>query len=65
MRRMLKQNGSLEHFIPSITYGLSGTIFKHVDPIIDEEIARYNNELHFRHYNYPVTEKKYDFPRQK
>ena len=59
MRRMLKQNGSLEHFIPSITYGLSGTIFKHVDPIIDEEIARYNNELHFRHYNYPVTEKKY------
>ena len=49
MRRMLKQNGSLEHFIPSITYGLSGTIFKHVDPIIDEEIARYNNELHFRH----------------
>ena len=59
MRRMLKQNGSLEHFIPSITYGLSGTIFKHVDPIIDEEIARYNNELHFRHYNYPVTGKKY------
>lgn len=34
------------HFIPSITYGLAGTIFKHVDPIIDEEIIRYNSAVH-------------------
>ena len=33
------------HFIPSITYGLNGTIFKHVDPIIDSEIVAYNNRL--------------------
>ena len=30
------------HFIPSITYGLQGTIFPHVDPIINEEIEKYN-----------------------
>ncbi len=34
------------HFIPSITYGLPGTIFKHVDPIIDDEIRKYNAEAH-------------------
>ena len=34
------------HFIPSITYGLKGCIFPHVDPIIDDEIDRYNKE-HF------------------
>lgn len=32
------------HFIPCITYGLKGTIFPHSDPIIDDEIARYNKE---------------------
>ena len=34
------------HFIPSITYGIMGTVFKHVDPFIDEEIGRYNAGLH-------------------
>ena len=33
------------HFIPSITYGMSGTIFKHVDPIINSEIDAYNKTL--------------------
>ena len=33
------------HFIPSITYGMNGTIFKHVDPIIDSEIVAYNSRL--------------------
>ena len=33
------------HFIPSITYGLSGTIYKHVDPIIDSEIEAYNKAI--------------------
>ena len=27
------------HFIPSITYGLAGTVYKHVDPWIDDEIS--------------------------
>lgn len=34
------------HFIPSITYGMSGAVFPHVDPIIDEEIRAYNQQLH-------------------
>ena len=34
------------HFIPCITYGLAGTVFPHVDPIINEEIAAYNAGLH-------------------
>ena len=33
------------HFIPCITYGLSGTVFPHVDPIINEEIAAYNQRM--------------------
>ena len=34
------------HFIPSITYGLSGTVFPHVDPFINEEIVAYNKQMH-------------------
>lgn len=34
------------HFIPCITYGIMGTVFKHVDPFIDDEIDRYNAVLH-------------------
>ena len=34
------------HFIPSITYGLAGTIFPHVDPIINDEINKYNAAAH-------------------
>ncbi len=34
------------HFIPSITYGLAGTIFPHVDPVIDDEIRKYNARVH-------------------
>ena len=33
------------HYIPSITYGGPGTVFPHVDPIINEEIAAYNQRL--------------------
>lgn len=38
------------HFIPSITYGLAGTVYKHVDPFIDDEIERYNAMPHLRDY---------------
>jgi len=34
------------HFIPSITYGGPGTVFPHVDPIINEEIENYNKQMH-------------------
>ena len=34
------------HFIPCITYGIGGTVYPHVDPIINDEIERYNRTLH-------------------
>ena len=34
------------HFIPSITYGLAGAVYKHIDPWIDDEIGKYNEEYH-------------------
>lgn len=38
------------HFIPSITYGLAGTVYKHVDPWIDDEIRKYNEGYHLPRY---------------
>ena len=38
------------HFIPSITYGLAGTVYKHVDPWIDDEIKKYNEGCHLPAY---------------
>ena len=38
------------HFIPSITYGAPGTVYRHVDPIIDSEITIYNQTLHTPDY---------------
>ena len=34
------------HFIPSITYGLPGTVYSHVDPWISDEIRKYNEKCH-------------------
>ena len=38
------------HFIPSITYGIAGTVYKHVDPWIDDEIKKYNEGCHLPAY---------------
>ena len=38
------------HFIPSITYGIAGTVYKHVDPWIDDEIRKYNEGCHLPAY---------------
>ena len=46
VRQALEEYCPGGHFIPSITYGLNGTIYKHVDPIIDSEIIAYNSNLH-------------------
>lgn len=34
------------HYIPSITYGLSGTVFPHVDQYLNQAIDEYNARLH-------------------
>ncbi len=43
------------HFIPSITYGLSGTVYRHVDPWIDDEIRKYNEGYHLPRFNVRVS----------
>ena len=34
------------HFIPSITYGIPGTVFPHVDQYLDQAVNEYNAGLH-------------------
>lgn len=46
VRKVCETYGPGGHFIPSITYGLAGTIFSHVNPILNDEIARYNKEVY-------------------
>ena len=46
MKGVLWADCPMGHFIPCITYGLPGTVYKQVDPIIDDEIDRYNRVLH-------------------
>ncbi|MCQ2406338.1 MAG: uroporphyrinogen decarboxylase (URO-D) [Oscillospiraceae bacterium] len=46
-RRCCEDYGKLGHFIPSFTYGGPGdVIYKHVDPIMYDEIAKYNQETY-------------------
>ena len=46
------------HFIPSITYGIAGTVYKHVDPWIDDEIRKYNEGVHLPRFTSTSTERK-------
>ena len=46
VRRACEEYAPGGHFIPCITYGGPGCLFPHVDPIIDDEIAKYNKEVY-------------------
>ena len=46
VRRACDTYAPAGNFIPCITYGMPGTIYPHVNPIIDDEIDRWNAE-HF------------------
>jgi uroporphyrinogen-III decarboxylase len=46
VRRACVDYGPGGGFIPSLTYGLPGSIFPNVDPIITDEIARYNEKVY-------------------
>lgn len=46
VRRVCEEYGKGGHFIPSITYGLPGAMFPHVQPIINDEINKYNKETY-------------------
>ncbi len=47
VRNVLEQSCPRGHFIPCITYGAPGTVFRHVDPVINRTIDAYNRALHF------------------
>ena len=42
VRNCLEKYGHLRNFIPGITYGGPGTLFPHVEPIVIDEIDRWN-----------------------
>ncbi|MDD3218792.1 MAG: uroporphyrinogen decarboxylase family protein [Lachnospiraceae bacterium] len=44
VKRACEAYGPGGHFIPCITYGGPGCLFPHVDPIIDDEIDKYNQK---------------------
>lgn len=46
VRKVCELYGPGGHFFPSITYGLPGTLYPHVDPIIHDEIRKYNKEVY-------------------
>ena len=46
VRAVLEEDCPGGHFIPCITYGLPGTVFPHVDPVINSVIEQYNRETH-------------------
>ncbi len=45
-RRACQEYGHLGHFIPSITYGGTGSLYPHVEGIVTDEINRYNQETY-------------------
>lgn len=46
------------HFIPSITYGLPGAVFGHIDQYIDRAIDEYNAKLHMPHFDLPEVPRR-------
>ena len=46
------------HFIPSITYGLPGAVFPHIDRYIDQAIDEYNAKLHMPRYDLPPVPRR-------
>ena len=49
-RGVLRRNCPGGHYIPSITYGLAGTVYPHVDTYLNQAVDEYNAALHV-----PVT----------
>lgn len=46
VRKVCEAFGPGGHFIPSITYGLPGSLYPHVTPIVMDEISKYNKEVY-------------------
>lgn len=51
------------HFIPSITYGIAGAVYKQIDPWIDATIDEYNEGYHLPRYTAkPFSSKDFVHP---
>ncbi len=46
------------HFIPSITYGVPGAVFPHIDQYIDQAIDEYNAQLHIPKFPLPSVPRR-------
>lgn len=57
-KNVLAACGPLGHFIPSITYGLAGTVYPHVDRYIDEAIDGYNRQVHLPKFDLPPVPRR-------
>ena len=62
-RRTLRTCCPGGHFIPSITYGLPGTVYPHIDRHIDETIDAYNAGVHLPVFPLPPEPRRSLAPR--
>ena len=62
-RRTLRACCPGGHFIPSITYGLPGAVYPHIDRYIDETIDAYNTGVHLPVFPLPPEPRRSLAPR--
>ena len=62
-RRTLRACCPGGHFIPSITYGLPGAVYPHIDRYIDETIDAYNAGVHLPVFPLPPEPRRSLIPR--
>lgn len=55
---VLRRNCPGGHFIPSITYGLAGTVYPHVDTYLNQAIDEYNAVLHVPDMHLPPVPRR-------
>ncbi len=53
VRNVLDECAAYGHFIPCITYGLPGAVYRNIDPWIDRTIDEYNSVLHAPNFRRP------------
>lgn len=63
-RRTLRACCPGGHFIPSITYGLPGAVYPHIDRYIDETIDAYNAGVHLPAFPLPPEPRRSLAPRE-
>ena len=57
-RGVLRRNCPGGHYIPSITYGLAGTVYPHVDTYLNQAVDEYNAVLHVPQTHLPPVPRR-------